>query len=184
MKRSLLAIIILLALLGAGGLIGYHFLDSNFETLGKHISSPDGTYTVSVPLKWKSVEPSSEYGLIAAESTDGSMYMQMSLDTDTDRKGIALEEYTGNYIKSIAQKSDDSASQTNVISPRSEKINGHKGCYFETKTEADGVSIYIWGFVYNTKSGIVNVAVAAQQSEADAYAGIAKGIIRSVTENE
>ncbi len=184
MKRSLLAIIILLALLGAGGLIGYHFLDSNYETLGKHITSSDGSYTVSVPLKWKSVEPSSEYGLIAAQSTDGSMYMQLSLDTDTDRKGIALEEYTRSYIKSIAQKSDDSASQTNVVSPTSEKINGRKGCYYETKSQADGVSIYIWGFIYNTDSGIVNIAVASQQSEADAYSGIAKGIIRSVTEND
>lgn len=124
---------------------------------------------------------SSENGLLAAESSDDSMYMQMSLDADTSDDS-SLEQYVYSYIQSIAQKSDDSEQQTTVVSPVRKKINGHSGYYFELSSTSGGVDIYLWCFCFENSSGVVHIDVSSPKNDAGTNADVAEGIINSVKE--
>ncbi|MDD6254546.1 MAG: hypothetical protein PUA82_00790 [Eubacteriales bacterium] len=180
-KRFMLILIVLLVIFGAGGIIIYNHLDSDFTQIGRQIDSSDGNYSVSVPMTWKKADISSENGLLAAESSDDSMYMQMSLDADTSDDS-SLEQYVYSYIQSIAQKSDDSEQQTTVVSPVRKKINGHSGYYFELSSTSGGVDIYLWCFCFENSSGVVHIDVSSQKNDAGTNADVAEGIINSVKE--
>ncbi|MDD7408545.1 MAG: hypothetical protein SOV71_03455 [Anaerovoracaceae bacterium] len=180
-KKFMIIIIVLLVVFGAGGIILYNQLDSDFTQVGRQIESEDGHYAVSVPMTWQTTKVSSQYGVLAAQSKDGSMYMQLSLDPNTDEES-SLKKYVNNYIQSIGQKSDNSEEQTVVVSPDLKKINGRSGYYFEISSTAGGVDVYLWCFCYETKAGIVHIDVSSPKNDAGTNAGVAQGIIDSISE--
>ena len=178
-KKFLILVIVLLLLLGGSGLAAYKYLDSDFTQIGRQITTSNGNITVSVPLRWKKTDPSSERGLLAAQSSDKEMYMQISLDSDSTEKG-SIEEHVSEYIKSIAQKSDNSNALAIVVSPKQRKINGHKGYYFELESTSEDMEIHLWSFCYYTASGYVHIDVSAPRNETENDADIAIGIIESI----
>ncbi len=178
LRTFIICVIILLFLL-VGGLVAYHYLDSDFTQIGRQISSADGHYTVSVPYKWEKTAPASQHGLLAAQSIDQDMYLQISLDADSSSK-TSLEEHVSEYIKTIAQKSDNSARQVTVVSPKQKKVNGHHGYYFELETVSDDMEIHLWCFCYSSNSGYVHLDVTAPRNETENDEDIAKGIINSL----
>lgn len=180
-RKFMIILIVLLIVFGIGGMILYNNLDSDFTQVGRQIESDDGNFTVSVPMTWKTTTASSQYGILAAKSSDSSMYMQLSLDTDTSDEGT-LDQYVNSYIQSIAQKSDNAEDQATVVSPVRKKINGHSGYYFELSSTSGGVDVYLWCFCFETKSGIVHIDVSSPKNDAEANADVASGIINSVDE--
>lgn len=178
-KKFMILLIILLLFLGGGGLIAYKYLDSDFTQIGRQISSADNNYTVSVPLRWEKTVPSSEHGILAAQSNDKDMYMQISLDADASSEG-SIEDHVKEYIQNIAQKSDNSSSQVTVVSPKPKKYNGKNGYYFELETTSEGMEVHLWCFCYSSSSGFVHIDVTAPRNETENDADIARGIIESL----
>ena len=179
LKTFIILVIVLLILL-CGGLIAYKYLDSDFTQIGRQISSADGHYTVSVPLKWEKTVPASAHVLLSARSMDQDMYLQVSVDADSSSES-SLEEHVNEYIKTIGQKSDDRAHLVTVVSPKSKKINGLHGYYFELETTCDDMEIHIWSFCYPSSSGFIHLDVTAPRNETENDADIANGIINSLT---
>lgn len=177
-RKFILLVIVLLFFLG-GGMVLYKYLDSDFTQIGRQITSSSGKYTVSVPYSWRKTDPSSERGVLAAQSGDSDMYLQISLDADAAEEG-SIEDHVKDYIKTIAQKSDNSSSQVTVVAPKQRKINGHQGYYFELETVSQDMEIHLWSFCYPSSSGYVHIDVTAPRNETENDADIATGIINSL----
>ena len=177
-KKFLILILVLLVCLG-GGLMLYQRLDSDFTQIGRQIESADGHFTVSVPIKWAETATSSDSGIMAAQSSDGAMFMQISLDAHSSNES-SLDEHVSNYIKQIAQNSDNNEAQVIVTSPKKKTQDGHHGLYFELETISDDIEIHIWSFCYSTNSGFIHIDVTAPRNEADNDHDIALGIINSL----
>lgn len=178
-KKFMLLVIVLLILLGSGGYVAYKYLDSDFTQVGRQITSSSGNFTVSVPLKWKKIDPSSDRSILAAQSGDQDMYMQISLDAEAVGEGT-IEEHVEEYINDIAQKSDNSDSQVIVVAPRQRRINGHQGLYYELESVSEDMEIHLWCFCYPSTSGYVHIDVSAPRNETENDADIATGIIESI----
>lgn len=178
-KQFMLLVIVLLLLLGGGAIVIYKYLDSDFTQIGRQMTSASGNYTVSVPYSWQKTDVSSERGILAAQSGDHDMYMQISLDADASGES-STEEHVKDYISAIAQKSDNSATQVTVVSPKQRKINGHQGYYFELETVSEDMEIHLWSFCYSSASGYVHIDVSAPRNETENDADIAVGIIESL----
>lgn len=177
-KRFIILLLILFLLLG-GGLLAYHKLDSDFTQIGRQMESADGHFTVSVPMKWEQTSPASDSGIMAARSSDKDMFMQISLDANSSDER-SLEEHVRNYIKQIAQNSDDSDKQVTVVSPKRKKLDGHNGLYFELETISDDIEIHLWSYCYSTNSGFIHIDVTAPRNETENDQDIALGIIESL----
>lgn len=180
MKKAAVIIIAILLILGAGGLVAYHFLSGSFNTLSHQITSADGAYTMRVPFRWDQQEPTNTT-VLSAQSSDASEYAGITVTSESLADGQTMEDYVYAYISGIAGLSDNSLVQVTSVAPTQMQMGANSGYYFELDTVSSGIVLHTWDFVFATQNGYVHVNVASEGDKQSEFAEIAKNIICSVT---
>ena len=179
MKKIFIIIIVLFIILGAVGAITYYKLSDNFNLMSHEISSDDEKYSMKVPLAWKSCPPASDQGILAAQSKDGSTFVNVSIDSKYMQSDETIEDYVYSYINRIAQNSDNPLVQVLTVAPKQAVIEDKSGYYFELDTSAGNIMLHTWDFVYTSSNGYVHIDVAAKGDSQKKMKYISKGIIAS-----
>ena len=182
MKKSLV-IIILLVIIGALGLVGYHLLNGKVPEKVKTLTSDDNKYAMEIPSSWNVTDKASSIGVFAAENREGTMYATLSVNGYT-ADGSTLEEYISAYIRDIAGNSDDPSQQTVLVTPQQATYGENTGYYFEVQSSANGIAVHLRDFMFVTNDGYVHIDVASSGSEEETDAkATAEKIFSSVRDS-
>ena len=179
MKKISVILIALLLITGIAGAITYYLFSDNFNLMSHEILSKDEKYSMKVPILWKACPPTSDQGVLAAQSKDGSTFVNVSIDSKYLQNGETVEEYVYSYINRIAENSDNPLIQVLTVAPKQVQLGDKTGYYFELDTSAGNVMLHTWDFVYTSSNGYIHIDVAAKGDNQEKMKDISKGIMES-----